>query len=73
MFCHFIPTLNHPNILSNVDFSRQDASVGDKVAIIRAGVIGFDTKRWMEDLGMDGTNEARAGAAAAIPSQRRRR
>ena len=44
-----IPGLDHPNVLSYVDVLRQDANVGDRVAIIRAGGIGFDTKRCMED------------------------
>ena len=63
--------LNHTNVLSYVDVIRQDVNVGNMVAIIGAGRIWFDAKRWMEDWGLDGTNEARAGAAAAFPSQRR--
>ena len=40
------------------------------VAIIGSGGIGFDVKRRMEDWGVDGTNKAREGAAAAVPYQR---
>ena len=49
MFLHPIPGLDHPNVLSYVDVLRQDTNVGDRVAIIRAGGIGFGAKRWMED------------------------
>ena len=67
MFRHPIPSLDHPNVLSYVDVLRRDANVGDRVAIIGAGGIGFDAKMWMEDWGVDGTNEARAGADDADP------
>ena len=70
MFCHTIPVLDHPIVLSYVDVVRQGANVGDRVAIIRVGGIGFDAKKWMEDWGLDGTNKSRARAAAAVPSQR---
>ena len=72
MFCHPIPGLNHSNILYYIDFLRQDENVGNRVDIFGAGVIGFDTKRWMEDWEVGSTNEARAGGAADVPSQRRR-
>ena len=39
---------------------------------IGAGGIGFDAKRWMEDYGLEGANEARAGDDAAVSSQRGR-
>ena len=72
MFHHPIPVLNNPNVLSYVDVLRQEKIVVDRFAIIIAGGIGLDVKRWMDDWGVDGTNEARAGAAAAFPSQRLR-
>ena len=40
-----IPGLDHPNVLSYVDVLRRYANVGDRVAIIRAGGVGFDVKR----------------------------
>ena len=67
-----IPIFNHPNFLSYGDVLSRDATVGDRFNIIRAEGVGFDTKSWMEDWGVDGTNKARAGNAAAVPSQRRR-
>ena len=60
--------LNHTNVLSYIEVIRRDTNVGDRVAIIRAGGIGFNTKSCIEDWGVDGTNDARAGAAAAVPS-----
>ena len=69
MFCHLKPGLDHPNVLSYVDVLRQDVNVGNRLAIIGAGGVGFDAKRWMEYWGVEGTNKARAVAAAAVPSQ----
>ena len=60
MFLHPVPSLNHPNVLAYIDVIIRDVNVGDRVAIIRAGGVGFDVKRWMEDWGVEGTNEARA-------------
>ena len=34
-----IPGLDHPNVLSYIDVLRQDANVGDRIAIIGAGGI----------------------------------
>ena len=68
MFCHPVPGLNHPNVLPYVDVLIRDANVGDRVAIIIKWGVGFDTKRWMEYWGVDGTNEDRSGAAVAFPS-----
>ena len=65
-----ISGLDHPNVLSYIDVLRQDANVGHRVTIIGVRGVGFDTKRWVEDWGVEGTNEARAGSAATIPSQR---
>ena len=42
-----IPSLDHPNVLSYIDVLIQDANVGDRVAIIGEGGIGFYPKRWM--------------------------
>ena len=72
MFHHPIPGLNHPNVLSYIDVLIIDVNVGNMVAIIGAGGTGFDTMRWMEDWGVDGTKKARAGDAVAVPSQKRR-
>ena len=72
MFCHPIPRFDHPNVLSYIDVIRQDAYVGDMVAIIGAGGIRFDVKMWMEDWGVDSNNEASTGAATAVLYQRRR-
>ena len=72
MFRHPIPGVDHPNVLSYIGVLRRDGNVGDRVAIIGAGGVGFDANRCMEDWGVDSTNEVRAGAAAAVPPQRRR-
>ena len=72
MFCHPIPGLDHLNVLSYIDVLRRYAHIGNRDAIIVAGRIRFDTKRWMEDWGVEGNNEARAGASATVPSQRQR-
>ena len=65
-----IPGLDHPNVLSYVNVIRRDTNVGNRVAIIGAGGIGFDARRWIEDRGVDGANKARAEASAAAPSKR---
>ena len=49
MFSHPIPGLNHPNVLSCEDVLRHDVNVGDRVAIIGEGGVGFDAKRRMEN------------------------
>ena len=54
-----IPGLDHPNNMSYIDVLRRDTNIGDRVAIIGAGGIGFDAKIWIEDWGVDGTNKAR--------------
>ena len=65
-----ISGLDHPNVLSYIYVLRQDANVGHRVTIIGVRGVGFDTKRWVEYWGVEGTNEARAGASATVPSQR---
>ena len=70
MFCHPIPVLDHLNVLSYADVLRRDANVGDWVAIIGSGGVGFDAKRWTEDWRVNSTNKARSGAAATLPHQK---
>ena len=56
MFRHLILVLDHTNVLSYIDVLRPDVNVGNMVAIIGAGRIGLDTKRWMEYWGVKGNN-----------------
>ena len=63
--------LDHPDVMYYLYILGRDANVGDRVPIIVAGGIGFNAKRLMENWGVDGTNEARAGAVAGFRSQRR--
>jgi 2,4-dienoyl-CoA reductase (NADPH2) len=42
-----IPGEDHPNVLSYIDVLRNNAPVGDKVAIIGAGGIGFDVSEYL--------------------------
>lgn len=42
-----IPGLDHPNVLSYIDVLRNKAKVGQKVAVIGAGGIGFDVSEYL--------------------------
>ena len=67
VFCHPVPSLDHPNVLSYIDALRRDANVGNRITVIGAEGIEFDAKRWMEDWGLDGTNKSRAGLLPPSP------
>ncbi len=71
-----IEGIDHPKVLSYLDVLRDKAPVGDKVAIIGAGGIGFDVaeylthgeespatdiREFMREWGVDMTLEARGG------------
>jgi 2,4-dienoyl-CoA reductase (NADPH2) len=42
-----IPGIDHPNVLSYIDVLRKNAKVGNNVAIIGAGGIGFDVAEYL--------------------------
>lgn len=42
-----IPGIDHPKVLSYLDVLKHGAAVGEKVAIIGAGGIGFDTAEFL--------------------------
>eukprot|EP00339_Tiarina_fusa_P000190 CAMPEP_0117009030 /NCGR_PEP_ID=MMETSP0472-20121206/8323_1 /TAXON_ID=693140 ORGANISM="Tiarina fusus, Strain LIS" /NCGR_SAMPLE_ID=MMETSP0472 /ASSEMBLY_ACC=CAM_ASM_000603 /LENGTH=774 /DNA_ID=CAMNT_0004711217 /DNA_START=228 /DNA_END=2549 /DNA_ORIENTATION=+ len=42
-----IPGMDHPNVLSYIDVLKHDKAVGDRVAIIGAGGIGFDVAEFL--------------------------
>ncbi|WP_097983501.1 NADPH-dependent 2,4-dienoyl-CoA reductase [Streptomyces sp. f150] len=46
-----IPGTDHPNVVSYLDVLRDGAPVGDRVAIIGAGGIGFDVAEFLTDGG----------------------
>ncbi|MFE7045868.1 FAD-dependent oxidoreductase [Streptomyces atratus] len=46
-----IPGLDHPSVVSYLDALRDGAQVGDRVAIIGAGGIGFDVAEFLTDSG----------------------
>lgn len=48
-----IEGVNHPKVLSYLDVLRDKKPVGDKVAIIGAGGIGFDTAEYLSQNGAD--------------------
>ncbi|OAH11029.1 NADPH-dependent 2,4-dienoyl-CoA reductase [Streptomyces jeddahensis] len=51
-----IPGIDHPSVLGYLDVLRDGAPVGDRVAIIGAGGIGFDVAAYLTDPG-DKTSE----------------
>ncbi|MBA4865260.1 NADPH-dependent 2,4-dienoyl-CoA reductase [Streptomyces sp. PSKA54] len=51
-----IPGIDHPSVLGYLDVLRDGAPVGDRVAIIGAGGIGFDVAAYLTDSG-DKTSE----------------
>ncbi|GAA1357832.1 NADPH-dependent 2,4-dienoyl-CoA reductase [Streptomyces beijiangensis] len=46
-----IPGVDHPSVLSYLDVLRDRAPVGDRVAVIGAGGIGFDVAEFLTDAG----------------------
>ncbi|WP_328907125.1 NADPH-dependent 2,4-dienoyl-CoA reductase [Streptomyces sp. NBC_00234] len=46
-----IPGVDHPSVLSYLDVLRDGAPVGDRVAIVGAGGIGFDVAEFLTDGG----------------------
>ncbi|MFT5055025.1 MAG: 2,4-dienoyl-CoA reductase (NADPH2) [Oceanospirillaceae bacterium] len=77
-----IEGVDHPKVLSYLDVLRDKKPVGDKVAIIGAGGIGFDVAEYLahdgestslnlaaflEEWGIDATNEARGGVEGIVP------
>ncbi|MDI3405875.1 NADPH-dependent 2,4-dienoyl-CoA reductase [Streptomyces cavernicola] len=46
-----IPGVDHPRVLSYLDVLRDGAAVGEKVAIVGAGGIGFDVAEFLTDGG----------------------
>lgn len=72
-----IPGIDHPSVLSYVDVIR-GAPVGERVAVIGAGGIGFDVSTllthetldragWMAEWGVDDPERARAGVEGVHP------
>ncbi|MHC1479174.1 FAD-dependent oxidoreductase [Frateuria aurantia] len=81
------PGSDHPNVLSYLDVLARDQPVGDKVAIIGAGGIGFDvaeflaaprpsaslsTATWCAEWGIDTRLQERAGLTAPQPPKAQR-
>lgn len=77
-----IPGQDGPNVLSYIDVLRDKAEVGEKVAVIGAGGIGFDVSEfltqlggsptmnlpeWMEEWGVGDPEETRGGLAEGGP------
>ncbi|WP_323379464.1 NADPH-dependent 2,4-dienoyl-CoA reductase [Streptomyces durbertensis] len=46
-----IPGVDHPSVVSYLDVLREEAKVGDRVAVIGAGGIGFDVAEYLTDDG----------------------
>ena len=78
-----IPGADHPKVLSYIDVLKNKASVGNKVAIIGAGGIGFDVAEYLthegestsssvdafaREWGIDTSNTVRGGVAGVKPS-----
>jgi 2,4-dienoyl-CoA reductase (NADPH2) len=77
-----IEGINHSKVLGYLDVLRDKKPVGDKVAVIGAGGIGFDVSEFLthegesssqhlvsflEEWGIDANNEARGGVEGIIP------
>ena len=54
-----VPGMEHPNVLSYVDVLRGNAHVGQRVAVIGAGGIGFDVAEFLTHSG-EGEGEGKA-------------
>ena len=50
-----LPGIDHPKVLSYLDVLKHGAVVGQKVAIIGAGGIGFDTAEFLSHVGESGS------------------
>ncbi|MBB1255228.1 NADPH-dependent 2,4-dienoyl-CoA reductase [Streptomyces sp. OF3] len=46
-----IPGVDHPSVVSYLDVLREEAKVGDRVAVVGAGGIGFDVAEYLTDDG----------------------
>ena len=77
-----IPGINHEKVVSYIDELKNEQTIGQKVAIIGAGGIGFDVAEYlthgrrkstediadfMEEWGVDMNNEARGGIEGVQP------
>ena len=77
-----IPGINHEKVVSYIDVLKNEQTIGQKVAIIGAGGIGFDVAEYlthgrrkstediadfMEEWGVDMNNEARGGIEGVQP------
>ena len=78
-----MPGIDHEKVLSYIDVLQHKKPVGDRVAIIGAGGIGFDVAEflaqgdqpsatldlplWLKEWGIDPTNEARGGIENVVP------
>ncbi len=76
-----IPGIDHPSVLSYIDVLRGEAEVGERVAIIGAGGIGFDVaeflahgdhgqvgvEEFMDTWGVDMTHSTRGGLKPPVP------
>ncbi|MDX3077116.1 NADPH-dependent 2,4-dienoyl-CoA reductase [Streptomyces sp. MI02-7b] len=52
-----IDGVDHPSVLSYLDVLRDDAPVGERVAIVGAGGIGFDVAEFLTDGGEDASRD----------------
>ncbi len=68
-----IPGQDGPNVLSYIDVLRHQAPVGDKVAVIGAGGIGFDIAEYLviDDSPTENLDEWRAEWGVGDPQQQR--
>ncbi|SIO90694.1 NADPH-dependent 2,4-dienoyl-CoA reductase [Nocardiopsis sp. JB363] len=55
-----IPGVDHPSVVGYVDVLRGGAEVGEKVAIIGAGGIGFDVAEFLTDTGEEASQDPEA-------------
>ncbi|MEV4556844.1 NADPH-dependent 2,4-dienoyl-CoA reductase [Kitasatospora sp. NPDC049285] len=53
-----LPGIDHPKVLGYLDVLRDAAPVGERVAVIGAGGIGFDVAEYLTDPGTDGDRAA---------------
>ncbi len=77
-----VPGIDHPKVLSYIDVLKYNKTVGQRVAVIGAGGIGFDVSEflsqegvsptldkdmWLKEWGVDKTRSARGGVAGVLP------